>query len=135
MCDIQSMNFASTALSVALIGASDNPARYAYMAMLMLEDYGHTVHLISPRLTSIAGRPVYSDISILAAKNTPIHTVTLYVGPTISTRLAQGLIELSPHRVIFNPGAENTALQQQLAENGIAVLEACTLVMLRTGAF
>ena len=97
MCDIQSMNFASTALSVALIGASDNPARYAYMAMQMLEDYGHTVHLISPRLTSIAGRPVYSDI--------------------------------------FNPGAENTALQQQLAENGIAVLEACTLVMLRTGAF
>jgi hypothetical protein len=37
--------------------------------------------------------------------------------------------------VIFNPGAENTALVAELEKAGIACEEACTLVLLNTGQF
>jgi hypothetical protein len=44
-------------------------------------------------------------------------------------------VALNPRRVIFNPGTESAPLQQALDEAGIEWLEACTLVMLRTGQF
>jgi hypothetical protein len=42
---------------------------------------------------------------------------------------------LKPRRVIFNPGSENEALAKKLREAGIEVVEACTLVLLRSEAF
>jgi hypothetical protein len=37
--------------------------------------------------------------------------------------------------VIFNPGAENPEAAAVLAQAGITVIEACTLVLLSTGQF
>jgi uncharacterized protein len=37
--------------------------------------------------------------------------------------------------VVFNPGTENPDFEQKLEEAGIEALEACTLVMLRTGQY
>jgi len=37
--------------------------------------------------------------------------------------------------VIFNPGAENPDLAERLRKQGVETLEACTLVLLRTGQF
>ena len=34
---------------VAVLGASNDPTRYAYKAMRMLEDYGHTPVPVHPR--------------------------------------------------------------------------------------
>jgi len=37
--------------------------------------------------------------------------------------------------VVFNPGTESPAVQERLDDAGIDWLEACTLVMLRSGQF
>ena len=37
--------------------------------------------------------------------------------------------------VLFNPGAENEALERQAGETGIQTVRGCTLVMLKTGQF
>jgi hypothetical protein len=37
--------------------------------------------------------------------------------------------------VIFNPGTENQEFEEMLSNNGIEPIEACTLVMLRTGQY
>ena len=65
----------------------------------------------------------------------PIHTLTLYVSPEISTKLADDIVRLRPGRVVFNPGAENPALKMTLTKHGIASEEVCTLVLLNTGQF
>jgi hypothetical protein len=59
----------------------------------------------------------------------------MYVGPAISAGLTEKLTALRPRRVIFNPGAENSALAGALQKAGIACEEACTLVLLNTGQF
>lgn len=64
-----------------------------------------------------------------------VDTVTLYVGPEVSSELESAIAELHPDRVIFNPGAENPALKAALEANGIGTEEACTLVLLNTGQF
>jgi len=128
-------NPATRKTDTLIIGASDNPSRYAYLAMRMLEDHGYPVHLVSPRLATIDGRPVHSDITSPRAAQVTVDTVTLYVGPTISARLGEELVALAPRRVIFNPGAENEALRVELSAHGIETIEGCTLVLLQTGQF
>jgi predicted CoA-binding protein len=105
------------------------------MAMRMLGDYGHQVRLISPRLKSLEGQEVWQSLEALASSNSKIDTVTMYVGAPLSSKMTEQLVALSPKRVIFNPGAENPAIYTMLIAAGIEPVEACTLVLLRTGQF
>ena len=115
-----------------VLGASPNPDRYSYKAVEMLLEHGHTVWPVHPAVKEILGCAVYPDLESLPSG---VDTITMYVGPARSEGMADTLLKVGPRRVIFNPGAENPALRQQLAEAGVEVLEACTLVLLRTGAY
>ena len=64
-----------------------------------------------------------------------IDTLTMYVSPSISEKQTDGIISLSPKRVIFNPGAENPELMKKCSKHCIEVEEACTLVLLKTDSF
>lgn len=117
---------------VAVLGASDNPERTAYQALQRLLDNGHEVIPVSPKGGEILGLPVQASLAQIAA---PVDTVTLYVGPDRQPALLPDIVALKPRRVIFNPGTENAALYPQLQQAGIAVQEACTLVLLATHQF
>ncbi|MCC6884706.1 MAG: CoA-binding protein [Verrucomicrobiales bacterium] len=121
-----------TAETVVLVGASDDPERYAHKALVSLLKHGHHVIPLHPKLTDIGGIPVLASLEEVTR---PVDTVTLYAGPKISAGLLGDLVKLSPRRVIFNPGAENPLLAQELAKAGIASEEACTLVLLASGQF
>ncbi len=116
---------------VAVIGASDNPERYSYKAVKLLAEKGYMVYPVHPRLKDIEGLKVFGRLE----ETPPVGTVSIYVGPDISSGLEESLIAKHPDRVIFNPGAENFALAEKLNAAGIKTLNACTLVMLRTGQF
>lgn len=115
-----------------VLGASPKPERYSYKAVEMLLEHGHSVCPVHPVVEEILGCPVYSSLEALPSE---VDTITMYVGPAHSDAMANALVKVSPRRVIFNPGSENPALSQRLVEAGAEVIEACTLVMLRTGAY
>ncbi len=117
---------------VAVLGASSDSSRYAYKAMKMLEEYGHTPIPVHPRETEVLGKKVYPTLGDLARTGQKIDTVTVYVNSAISEKFEKDFLALRPKRVIFNPGAESTKLGEVLKKNGIEVLDACTLVLLRT---
>ena len=114
-----------------IIGASENPDRYAHKAARSLKQHGHPVELIGLRAGTINGTPIQMGQPAL----TDIDTVTLYVSPRNQHVYADYIKQLKPRRVIFNPGAENPALENELAELGIEPVEACTLVMLSIGNY
>lgn len=118
---------------VVVLGASSNPERYSNMAIRELRSRGHRVIPVHPQESRIEGLPVVADLAGLAGEK--IDTVTLYLRPSLSAPLAAALVALHPRRVIFNPGTESAALEKILTQAKIEVLEACTLVMLRTGQF
>jgi predicted CoA-binding protein len=64
-----------------------------------------------------------------------LDTVTLYLSPEKQKPYYQYILELSPKRIIFNPGTENDELLTLAEQAGIYTLEACTLVLLRTGQY
>lgn len=117
---------------VVVVGASPKPDRYSNQAVRLLLEHGHAVVPINPASPTIEGLPVVPRLEEVTG---PVDTVTLYVGPAISSTLEATLVTLRPNRVIFNPGAENPALQASLEKHGIATEEACTLVLLNTHQF
>jgi len=117
--------------TVAVLGASDNPERFSHMAVVLLKEHGHTVIPVNPALESIEGLPVVKSLREIPAAD----TLTLYVGSARLAPLTEDIVRLRPRRVIFNPGTESPELQTALDAAGIPWVEACTLVMLRTGRF
>lgn len=119
-------------MNVAVVGASDNPERMSHQAVERLAAKGHRVFPVHPKLKNLLGLPVYPSLEALPE---PVDTITLYVGPDISTRLEAAIRAAKPRRVIFNPGAENPDLAAKLSAAGIQTVEACSLVLLSTNRF
>ena len=115
-------------MKVFVIGASNNPERYSYIAARMLISHGHQVTLLAMREDLTGELPIWTQ-----AKDEVPHRVTLYVGPKNQSGWIERIIQWRPEKVIFNPGTENPEFQRQLDESGIAWEEACTLVLLQTG--
>ena len=114
-----------------VLGASDNPSRYSYLAIERLRKHGHPVVAVGRKQTKVA------DV-IIDKEQTPhngIDTVTLYLNPLHQQEYYDYILSLNPKRIIFNPGAENDELQALAKEKGIQTLEACTLVMLSTNQY
>ncbi len=118
--------------NVLVVGASAKEDRYSNKAMKMLEEYNHNPIPLAPAGGIILGRKVRTRLEDVEET---IDTVTLYIGAARQAELVDALISKQPRRIIFNPGAENPDLYPRLEAAGIAVVEACTLVLLRTRQF
>lgn len=114
-----------------VLGATDNPARYAYVAANRLVDAGYEIVNIGIKKGEVAGVPIQTA----ADMPTNIHTVTLYIGPRRQPQYYDYILQMNPKRVIFNPGTENPELKALIEQQGIEAVDACTLVLLSTGQY
>lgn len=114
-----------------VLGASENPTRYSNLATNRLRAKGHPVVAIGKKKGTIA------DVDVITEKPAlqNVDTVTVYLNPANQQEYYDYILSLHPKRIIFNPGAENEELANQAMEQGIQVMEACTLVLLSTGQF
>ena len=118
-------------MKTLVLGATDNPARYAYRAVHQLKNHGHEVVPVGIRQGQVAGLPIHTD----RPQEPGVDTVTLYVGPQNQPSWYDYILGLQPRRIIFNPGTENPELEQKAQAQGILTEEACTLVMLSVGQY
>ncbi len=116
-----------------IIGASPNPSRYAYIAARMLMDYGHEIVPVGIKKGEVFGHEIQDLRKKEKIEN--IDTVTLYIGARHQPEWYDYIVSLKPARVIFNPGTENPEFIQKVTDSGSEAIEACTLVMLRSGQY
>lgn len=114
-----------------VVGASENPERYSYLAVNKLRSKGNDVVAIG----QTTGR--LGDVEITKEKQAfnNVDTVTLYINPTVQQQYYDYILSLNPKRIVFNPGTENMEFEKMAKSQGIDVLEACTLVLLSTGQY
>lgn len=114
-----------------VVGASQNPARYAYKAIHKLRYFNHPVVALGKKEGLVdnvkieTGNPLFTNID----------TISIYLNKENQKPIENYLLSLNPKRIIFNPGAENNGLKAIAEKKGIETMEACTLVMLTIGAF
>ena len=114
-----------------VLGASDNPSRYSYLAVNRLRSHGHPVVAIGKKNAMVADVPIKKE----KKDWNDVDTVTLYLNPTHQQQYYEYILSLKPKRIIFNPGAENDELADLAIKNGIIPIEACTLVLLSTNQY
>lgn len=114
-----------------VLGASTKSDRYAYKAVNMLVEKGHSVLAIGQNSGEVAGIKIQTKA--IPLKN--IDTISLYLNPVRQRDYYNYIIEAKPKRVIFNPGTENPEFYQLLQLNDIKAEVACTLVLLSTNQF
>ncbi len=120
-------------MKTVIVGATPNPSRYAFIAADMLIEYQHEIvplgikkgEVFGKEILNIRERPAINDVD----------TITLYIGPAHQPEWYDYLISLKPKRIIFNPGTENPEFEKLALANNIEPMEACTLVLLRTGQY
>lgn len=114
-----------------VMGASENPARYSFLAVNRLLTAGYPVVAIGRKPGKIkqvnieTGMPDFKDID----------TITVYLSEKNQQQYTDYFLQLKPKRIIFNPGAENPLLFNLCKQHGIEPLEACTLVLLSSGQY
>jgi uncharacterized protein len=130
-----------------ILGASDKPERFSNRALHKLQEHNIKVLLVSPKGGSIVGLECFTSLSQLVDKrNTDeditkadiaekIDTITVYINSSLIANEIQQIIKLNPRRVIFNPGTESSVAANMLKDNGIEVVNNCTLVMLDLGSY
>jgi len=114
-----------------VLGASDNPSRYSYLAIQRLRSYDHPVVAIGRKKGMSGQQEIITDHPVM----NDVDTVTLYLNPNNQKPYYDYILSLHPKRIIFNPGTENDELIEMAKAKGIQPLEACTLVMLSTGQY
>ncbi|MEY3195098.1 MAG: hypothetical protein RIQ78_1195 [Bacteroidota bacterium] len=114
-----------------VIGATTNPERYAYRAVLSLTKHGHEVVPVGVKTGVVGGIPILQGQPNIL----DIDTISLYIGPDRQQAYCDYLLGLHPKRIIFNPGTENPVLAKQAEEQGIETVEGCTLVILSIGNY
>ncbi len=114
-----------------VIGASENPERYSFLAVNKLVANQHPVVALGNKPGTIGKTTIETERKAYPA----IDTVTLYLNPALQKGYYDYILSLHPKRIIFNPGTENEELKQLAANHGIYSQEACTLVLLSTGQY
>ena len=115
-----------------VLGASPNPARVSYDAILRLQRRGEEVIAIGRRPGTVGGLAIQTEAGPVA----DVDTVTLYLNATNQEAYETYILEqLRPRRIIFNPGAENPRLLAAARAQGIEAQNACTLVMMSVGQY
>ena len=114
---------------IAIVGATDNPAKYGNRIYRDLKGKGYRVYPVNPTRDTIDGDPAYADLADLP--ETP-DIVNYVVPPPRTLRLLKRAKELGLMRVWVQPGAESADVMAYLNDNGFDYLaNACIMVRSR----
>lgn len=114
-----------------VLGASENPDRASYQAILKLAANGHEILAIGNKEGQIGNSNILRGKPIMGS----IDTITLYINSERQKNFYSYILSLHPRRLLFNPGTENDELAVIAKAHGIQTEESCTLVLLGTGQY
>ena len=110
----------------AVMGVSSDPNKYGYKVYFQLKKVGYNVYAINPKLDSIEGDPVYSDLTKLPIKP---DVISIVVPPKVTEQVINQCINLNILKVWMQPGSESTLAINHAEKNKIDVIHnQCILV-------
>lgn len=115
--------------SIAVVGASNDEAKYGNRALKAWMETPWTVFAVNPNEDEVEGMTAYDSVVDIPDE---VHTATLYIPPKIGVTVADELIEKGVREVYLNPGSGSAELKQKLEDAGIEVIEACSIIASRS---
>lgn len=111
--------------TVAIVGASADPAKYGNKAVRAYLRQGWTVYPVSPRGGEIEGLPVHATLTDVPR---PVDRVSMYVPPPVGMKMLEDLAAVNAGELFFNPGSESDELIEAARAKGLDPIVACSIV-------
>jgi predicted CoA-binding protein len=111
--------------TVAVIGASNNRAKFGNKALRAFENQGYRVIPINPHEREVEGHKAYA--SVLDVPET-IDMATVYVPGEVGVRVIDELAQLGVSEVWLNPGADDPEVVARARERGVRTIQACSII-------
>ena len=111
--------------TVAIVGASNDRAKYGIRAVRAYQRQGWTIHPVNPGLRDVEGLPAYGRIEDIPG---PVDRVSMYVPPTVGITLLEGIATKAPKELWLNPGSESDELVAKAEALGLEPILACSIV-------
>jgi predicted CoA-binding protein len=111
--------------TVAIIGASNNRAKFGNKAVRAFLQQGYTVYPVNPNEKAIEGVPAYK--SILDVPVRP-RMVNAYLPPQVLLRLLPEIAAKGCDELWLNPGTESDEVLAEAERLGLNAIQACSIV-------
>jgi uncharacterized protein len=111
--------------SVAVIGASNNPAKYGNKAVRAYRRQGWTVYPVNPNEPTVEGLATFPAVESIPG---PVDRAALYVPPHVGVGLLAGIARKGVPELFVNPGAESDQLLDTAERLGLNAVQACAIV-------
>lgn len=113
--------------TVAIVGASDNPARPSYfVATYLLSSTNYTVYFVNPRLSTLLGHPVYPSLADLPEKP---DLVSVFRKASDIPAVAEDVIAAGARTLWMQLGIRNEPAAQHTHEQGLnVVMDRCVKI-------
>lgn len=115
--------------TIAIVGATDDPAKYGSVIYRDLKHKGFEVFAVNPNRDTVDGDPAYESLEALPDRPTIVNIV---VPPQATMAVLKKAQELGHRNVWVQPGAESPEVMAFLTENDFNYLaNACIMVQSR----
>ena len=116
---------------IAVVGASNDPAKYGNVIVRDLAAKGYTVLPVNPREKEIAGLPAFATLADVPG---PVHIATLVTPPAVTRKVLEEAASLGLPAVWLQDGSWDDAVLDFAAGAPFrTVREACIMVASRWG--
>jgi uncharacterized protein len=117
------------AKTVAIVGASENPARASYFVLRYLKMHGYTVYPVNPKLSSVDGEKAYPNLAELVKAHGVPDVVDVFRRPEALPELVEEAVGAGVKTLWFQYGVVNQAATERADRAGLTlVVDRCMKV-------
>jgi len=111
--------------SVAIVGASNDRAKYGNKAVRAHQAHGIVVYPVHPRETQVEGLTAYPSLLDIPG---PVERVILYVPPAVGLQVIEEAARKGVKELWVSPGADSPELLQRAEALGLHPVVACSII-------
>ncbi len=111
--------------TVAIIGASNDRAKYGNKSVRAHLQQGYTVYPVNPKETQIEGIPAFAGIGDVPVRP---DRISVYLPPHLLLNLLPDIARKGCDELWLNPGTESDEVLAEANRLGLNVIQACSIV-------
>lgn len=109
----------------AIIGASNDRAKYGNKALRAFQKAGYEVLPVNPTEPIVEGLPAYPSIKDVPG---PLDAVTVYVRPAILVKLLPDIAAKGCRELWLNPGTSSDTVRAEAQRLNLNAIEGCSIL-------
>lgn len=116
----------STRPTVAVLGASTDREKFGNKSVRAHQSRGYDVYPINPKGGQIEGLPVYARLAEIPVSQ--LDRITVYLPPAVTMSLLPEIVAKGCRELWLNPGSDGPEVVAAAREQGLNVIQACSIV-------